>query len=96
MPFVAGSFLRGCNRGGACNLRLLPFLLLGRKIDSLVTLGPLAREIAGDFCNLGFARLVDQRDLAVTAFLLQRQFLLHLRDLSALRLGGVSDIALGA
>ena len=96
MALVAGPFLGGRNGGGARNLRLLALPLLGGEIDRLVAFGAFAREIAGDFGNLGFTRLVDQRDLAVAALLLQRQFLLHLRDFAALRLGGESDIALGA
>ena len=96
MALVARPLLGGRNRRGARDLRLLPFAFLGGEIDRLVALGALAGEIAGDFGNLGFARLVDQRDLAVAALLLQCQFLLHLRDLAALCLGRESDIALGA
>ena len=53
-------------------------------------------EAALDLGNFGFPRLGDQGDLAVAAFLFQRQFLLHLDDFPALGLGGEGDIALGA
>ena len=70
MALVARPLFGGGDRGGAGDIGLLAFALLGGEIDRLVAFGALAREIAGDFGDFGFPRLGDQRDLAVAALLL--------------------------
>ena len=96
VALVARAVFRGRDRCGAGDLCLLPLALFGGEIDILFALGALACEIAGDFGDLGFARLVDQGDLTVAAFLFQRELFLHLRYFAPLCLCREGDVALGA
>ena len=96
VALVARAVFRGRDRCGAGDLCLLPLALFRGEIDILFALGALACEIAGDFGDLGFARLVDQGDLTVAAFLFQCELFLHLRYFAPLCLCREGDVALGA